>query len=213
MRDWQTFVRTHLPLTGVRPAREARLIGEVAAQLEDLYRDAILRGATDEEADRLAREHVADWNQLAADLAGVDRAARVPPIEQRVEAAVARRSRFRPVWIALATVQQNLRRATRGLTRRPGVAAVLILTLALGIGANSAIFGAVDAILLRPLPYEQADRLVNLFEHNRARGVSREDVRSTTTPTGSARPGSSMGRPPASTSRPPSPAWPGRAGL
>ncbi len=176
MRDWQAFVRRRLRLAGVRPTREARLVNEVATQLEDLCRDALLRGATDEEADRLAREHVADWTQLGVDLASVDRASRIPPLERRRDATVERGSPFRWIWIALAAVRQDLSHAARVLARRRGVATVLVVTLALGIGANSAIFSAVDAVLLRPLPYEQADRLVSLFEHSRAKGISREDV-------------------------------------
>jgi putative ABC transport system permease protein len=59
---------------------------------------------------------------------------------------------------------QSLRSAVRGLTRRPAFAAVAILTLALGIGANAAIFSVVDSVLLRPLPYPDPDRIVMPWE-------------------------------------------------
>src|SRR5262245_36113334 len=55
---------------------------------------------------------------------------------------------------------QDLAYGWRGLRRRPGFALVAALTLALGIGANTAIFSAVNALLLRPLPIEDADRVV-----------------------------------------------------
>ena len=56
--------------------------------------------------------------------------------------------------------------AIGGLRHRRGVAATVVLTLTLGIGANSAIFSAVDAVLLKPLPYPDADRLVAVYELN-----------------------------------------------
>ena len=59
-----------------------------------------------------------------------------------------------------------MRQALRGLTRRPGFAAVAVVTLALGLGASAAIFSVIDAALLRPLPFPQADRLVTPWEYS-----------------------------------------------
>jgi putative ABC transport system permease protein len=70
---------------------------------------------------------------------------------------------------------QDVRYAARGLRARPGFATVVLITLALGIGANTAIFTVVDAALLRSLPYPEADRLVHLWESSPA-GTDRAEA-------------------------------------
>jgi putative ABC transport system permease protein len=76
----------------------------------------------------------------------------------------------------MTTLLQDMRYALRGLAKRPGFTLVAVLTLALGIGANTAIFSLVNAVLVRPLNYRDAGRLVMLWEDASAAGISRDNV-------------------------------------
>src|SRR6185369_8738532 len=137
MPDWSRVVRERLPALHVRPERENEIVAELALQLEQAYADAIAGGSGEEEARRRALAQMGDWDKLGR---GVD----VP--ERRAGLT--------------AGGLHDLRYALRFFQRNPAFSTIATLTLAFGIGGNTAIFTMVDALVLRGLPYPAPERLV-----------------------------------------------------
>ncbi|HEY6660673.1 MAG TPA: ABC transporter permease [Pyrinomonadaceae bacterium] len=76
----------------------------------------------------------------------------------------------------MESIFNDIRFAARSLLKRPGFSIIVVLTLALGIGANAAVFSVINAVLLRPLPYRDAGRVVTLWQNNVKAGIPRNDV-------------------------------------
>ena len=163
-RDWRAVVKAHMPPAKLE--REPEILDELAQHLSDLYAEALENGRTDEEAFTIAQGALPpERERLAHDLETARRS--LPAvIVDRWTAPIDREpdGRADRPWIFgrrhTKSFRRDVRYALRSLRRAPGYTLVMLLTLALGIGANSAIFAAVDTILLRPLPYAKSDGLV-----------------------------------------------------
>lgn len=159
MPEWKSDIRKRLASLKLDPARENEIVEELAGHLEDRYQEMLARGATHEEADLAARTELSDGQLLVRELNRIERQVGTEPF-----ALGARRINM------LGNLWQDLRYGLRLIRKNPGFSAVVVLTLAVGIGANTAIFSVVNAVMLRSLPFKDPDRLVRLNESNPERG-------------------------------------------
>jgi putative ABC transport system permease protein len=161
MPEWKRLLRARLADSQLEPAREAEIVEELAQHLEAAYEEALAGGATALEAEARARAQITDWQLLECELGRARRPADVATGVNRSEPATpAHGGRRRGGWRGMESLGQDVRYGLRLMLKRPGFTVVAVLTLALGVGANTAIFGAVNALLLRPLPIEDVDRVV-----------------------------------------------------
>jgi putative ABC transport system permease protein len=151
MPEWKDEIKDRLASLNLDPAREAEIVEELAQHLNDRYAELRSSGATDEEASGTALAELNDGELLERELRRVE----PQPCREPVVLGRRRVNMIGDLW-------QDLRYGWRTLRKNPGFTIVAALTLALGIGVNTAIFTFFDLALLRPLPVKEPETLVNL---------------------------------------------------
>ena len=161
--DWRAFVRQQLREITGDPARDADIVEELAQHLAARFDEFRAAGASAREARERVAHELRHSAEFAKAVRRADRLRPVPPAPPPVDRA------------RLATdLGRDASYAVRLLRRTPGFTAAALLTLALGIGMTTAIFSVVQAVLLRPVPFPEPERLVMMWETDRNSGTTRE---------------------------------------
>src|SRR5215475_2201820 len=151
--NWNQVVREHLAALRLPPEREIEIVEEQALHLEAAYEDALADGLSEAEAEARALRSY-DWRLLECELSRAERPLAARALQPSLE-LIERKGGMR-----MESFIQDLRFSVRMLMKQRGFTLIAVITLALGIGANTAIFSLIHTLLIQPLPYRDAGRVL-----------------------------------------------------
>jgi putative ABC transport system permease protein len=154
--EWQDVRRALFPKRMIGPDVHE----EIDFHLRERVRELVRRGWSEERARAFVLERFGNVDSVEAACRAYD--------EERVDGE--RRSRMLEAW------SRDVRLAARSLRRSSGFTAVVVMTLALGVGASTAVFSVVESVLLRPLPFPDPQELAVVWQNDRATGTVRENA-------------------------------------
>lgn len=171
--DWKKYIREHMTPLDLGPENEFEMVDEMAQHMEAIYEEALADGASEREAFARAAAHVKDWRLLECELVRARHPITGRWLDKRLGAEAPIESTGRKGGIGMGSLVQDLRYAGRMLLKSKTFTAVAVLSLGLGIGANTALFSLVDAVLLKTLPVKNPNELVLFNWLSGPRGLSR----------------------------------------
>jgi predicted permease len=182
MPDFKGFVREHLQSLALPGDREMAIVEELAAQLEDAYEARIAEGLSEEQAWNAVRDEIPDWNALGDELLDAEPIIARLTRPQRESFPDEKRRHVLPLIRELTAVGvvRDLKSSVRLLLKDRSFTLTTVLTLAVCLGANAAIFTVVHSVLLRPLPLPESDHIVALGDVYPT--ITPDDILSNTVP-------------------------------
>jgi predicted permease len=161
MPNWKTEIRAYLRPLKLSAKREMEIVEELSLHLDDRYEDLVSRGLTPAEARRKGLAELNGNDMLRRELRRIEQPTRSEP----VVFGARRMSMIGDLW-------QDIRYGLRMFSKNPGFTLIAVLMLALGIGANTAIFSLLDTVVFKMLPVKDPTSLVLLANADERRGAS-----------------------------------------
>lgn len=156
MPEWKHEIRRRLANLNLAPTRETTIVEELAQHLDECYAEWLASGTPEAEAERRTWVELSESELLLRELRRVGRQIAPEPI---ILGTNLRSNMIMDLW-------QDVRFGLRQWWKQPSFTLLVVVTLGLGIGINTAVYSVVDAVLFRPLPFAAPEQLVEIWQND-----------------------------------------------